>query len=180
MSSSKDIPERSGASTDNGVPAEPPRAPSIARRLALTRKQVIGLPLLGAIPILTLFGVFGEQRSSLHAASGSVEMSVRYPTRFRYRQIQSLDITVRNTSDETIDTIGVSLDTAYISRFSSVRIDPAPRSAFVVALTGVRPGESRLISAELWGERYGRHEGHIAAIARSDTAVATVRTIVFP
>src|SRR5881275_2111873 len=125
MTSSKEIHERSGRSTNEGAPAEPPRAPAITRRLALTRKQLIGLPLLAAIPILTLFGVFGEQQSSLHAASRSVDMRVRYPTRFRYRQIQSLEVTVRNTSDQTIDTISVSLDTAYISGFSSVRIDPA-------------------------------------------------------
>ena len=65
-------------------------------------------------------------------------------------------------------------------RFSSVRIEPAPRIAFVVTLTDVRPGDSRLISAELWGEGYGRHYGRISATTRSDTAAATVRTVVFP
>jgi hypothetical protein len=180
MSSFNEIHERSGTSTNDGGPAEPPRAPSITRRLALTRKQLIGLPLLAAIPILTLFGVFGEHQSTARTASHALEMTIRYPARFRYRQIQPLDVTVRNASDQTIDTVDVSLDTAYISRFSSVRIEPAPRSAFVVTLTGMRPGESRLISAELWGERYGRHEGRIVATARADTASATVRTIVFP
>lgn len=179
MSNDKEISKRSVPGTNDGGP-QPPRAPAITRRLALTRKQRIGLPLLMAIPILTLFGVFGEQRSSVHAASRSLDMTVLYPARFRYRQIQSLDVTVRNASDQTIDTISVSLDTAYISRFSSVRIEPTPRTAFTVPLTGVRPGESRLISAELWGERYGRHTGRIVATARSDTASATVRTIVFP
>jgi|SRR5205085_5452315 len=158
----------------------PARAPDVARHIALTRKQLIGLPLLAAIPILSLLGVFGEQRSDVHATSRSVAMSIRYPTRFRYRQVQPLDIAVRNTSEQVIDTIQVSLDTAYISRFSSVRIEPAPNTAFVVLVTNVRRGESRLISAELWGERYGRHQGRITAIARGDTAAATVRTFVFP
>src|SRR5206468_10420303 len=117
----------------------------------------------------------GEQQSSLHAASHALDMSIRYPRRFRYRQIQSLEVTVRNTSDQTIDTISVSLDTAYISRFSSVRIDPAPRSAFVVALTGVRPGESRFFSADLWAGRYERTKDGISRGDRANTRPPTLR-----
>ena len=160
--------------------AKPAPAPEIRRRLSFTRKQMAGLPLLVAIPILGLFGVFGESLSDAHAESRSVAMSVRYPTRLRYRQVQPLDIVVRNTSQQLIDTIEVSLDTAYVSRFSGVRIEPAPRSAFVVAVTDVRPGESRLVAAELSAERYGRHPGHIRAATRSDTATVSVRTVVFP
>src|SRR4051812_29099990 len=174
-------PRQNGAhsslATGDGGSAEPPRAPEIRRRLALTRKQSIGLPLLAAIPILSLLGLFGERRSEAHAASRSIAMTIRYPARFRYRQGESLAIALRNASEQVIDTIQVSLDTAYISRFSSARIEPAPRIAFVVPLIDVRPGESRLISAELWGERYGRHQGRIAATAHFDTAAATVQTI---
>ena len=166
--------------TDDAGSAEPARAPETKRRVALTRKQLIGLPLLAAVPIMSVLGLFGERRSEVNAASRTVAMSIRYPARFRYRQVQPLDIVVRNISGRVIDTIEVSLDTAYISRFSSVRIEPAPRIAFVVTLTDVRPADSRLISAELWGERYGRHHGRISATTRSDTAAATVRTVVFP
>jgi len=169
-----------GLVTDDAGSGEPAHAPQIRRRVAFTRKQLIGVPLLAAVPIMSLLGVFGERRSELNAASRSVAMSIRYPARFRYRQVQPLDIAVRNISGRVIDTIEVSLDTAYISRFSSVRIEPAPRIAFVVTLTDVRPGDSRLISAELWGEGYGRHHGRISATTRSDTAAATVRTVVFP
>ena len=159
---------------------EPARAPEVSRRLNFTRKQLIVMPLFAAIPILSLFGLFGERRAAVYAASRSVAMSIRYPRRFRYRQVQSLDIAIRNVSARVIDTIDVSLDTAYVSRFSSVRIEPAPRAAFTVAITDVQPGESRLISAELWGDRYGRHQGRIRAVVRGDTAAATVQTIVFP
>ena len=160
--------------------SKPAAAPEIRRRLAFTRKQLVGLPLLVAIPILSLFGVFGETLADVHAASRSVTIDVRYPTRLRYRQVQPLDIVVRNTSRQLIDTIEVSLDTAYVSRFSGVRIEPVPRIAFVVAMTDVRPGESRLIAAELGAERYWLHRGHIRAATRTDTATVTVRTVVFP
>jgi hypothetical protein len=149
-------------------------------RIALTRKQWFGLPLLAAIPVLTLFGVFGEKRASVRAESGAIALDVRYPSRFRYRQVQTLDVVVRNTSDHPVDTIMVSLDTAYVSRFSSVRIDPAPSIAFVVAMTNVRAGEARLVSAELWGERPGAHDGVIKAVSRGDSVSVRVRTIVFP
>ena len=180
MSERKQHGAHSGLVTNDRGSAELSVAPEIPRRLALTRKQLIGLPLLAAIPILSLLGLFGERQSEVHAASRSIEMSIRYPARFRYRQVQSLDIAVRNTSGHAVDTIKVSLDTAYISRFSSVRIEPSPSIAFIVTLTDVRPGASRLISAELWGDRYGRHQGRIAAIANFDTAAATVQTVVLP
>jgi hypothetical protein len=107
-------------------------------------------------------------------------MTVRYPSRFRYRQIESLDVTLRNVSAHTLDTVSVSLDTAYITRFSSVRIEPAPRKAYVVELIDLKPRESRLVPAELWGERYGSHEGRITAVVHADSASTLVHTIVFP
>lgn len=161
-------------------PCGPVHAPDFPRHLRFTRKQLFGLPVLVAVPVLTLFGVFGEQQGETRAASATIEMRIHYPTRFRYRQIQSLEIAVRNISSTVLDTIDVSLDTAYISRFSSVRIDPAPHTAYHVALTHVQPGESRLVAAELWGERYGWHRGHLTAGTRTDSASATVRTFVFP
>jgi hypothetical protein len=159
---------------------QPPKAPPMRRRLSLTSKQWIGLPALAAVPLLAVFGFFGERRAEEHAKSSSIALDVWSPERFRYRQVQSLDITVRNVSRRAIDTLEVSLDTAYMSRFSSVRIQPSPRRTFVVALTDVKPGEARLVSAELWGERYGRHRGRIVAAAGGDTASVWVNTLVFP
>lgn len=160
--------------------ARPAEAPDLSRRIMLTRKQLIGLPLLLLVPLLSLFGVFGEHRTEIHVESGSLSVSVNYPDRFRYRQMQRLDIALRNTSTRPIDTLRVSLDTGYVSRFASVRIVPAPRSAFVVDLIGVVPGATRVVTAELWGEQYGVHRGRIVASAGADSAVLDVRTIVFP
>jgi hypothetical protein len=160
--------------------SEPPRPPTTRTRLALTRKQYLGLPLLATIPVLALFGVFGERRADASSASHVLEMRVRYPSRFRYRQIESLDVTVRNISGRTLDTVSVSIDTAYITRFSNVRIEPAPREPFVVVLIHLRPMESRLVTAELWGAQYGSHSGRISASAQADTVSTLVNTFVFP
>jgi hypothetical protein len=168
---------RASGRVTNEAPAPPPPT---TRRLALTRKQVIGLPLLAAVPLMGLLGVFGERSAHTTTASARLEVTIRYPERFRYRQIESLEISVRNRSATMIDTVHVWLDTAYITRFSSVRIEPMPQRAFAIALLHVEPGESRLVAAELWGERYGRHSGRLVVSANADTASARISTLVFP
>jgi hypothetical protein len=150
------------------------------RRFALTRKQQIGLPFLVAIPILSVFGVFGERQAETHITTAGFVATIRYPERFRYRQSQSLEVTVTNLMPNELDTVTVSLDTAYVSRFASVRIEPAPSSAFVIDLVHIRPGKSGLVSAELSGERYGRQHGVITVATKRDTASASISTLVFP
>jgi hypothetical protein len=158
----------------------PPPAPSINPKIQLTLKQRIGLPILLAVPILALFGIFGETEAHAHTTSGSIDLEVSYPARFRYRQVQSLRVSVRNLSSGVADTITVSFDTAYVSRFSSVRFEPATKSAYTVDLTDVKPSESRLVSVELWGQDYGYHRGTVVARHGSDSAKVHLRTLVFP
>ena len=158
----------------------PPEPPVVTPHFAFTRKQYIGIPLLAVIPVLTLLGVFGEKRETARATSRALEMRVEYPSRFRYRQVEALDIAITNVSVRTLDTVTVSLDTAYITRFSGVRISPEPQQNFVVALSSVKPRETRLIHAELWGERYGSHHGRIVGAASADTVRQQIQTFVFP
>src|SRR2546423_5707899 len=158
----------------------PPPAPSIDPKLELSWQQRVGIPILLAIPILPLFGVFGESRALAHTTTGSMDIAVSYPTRFRYRQVQSLRVSVRNLTPAIADTMRVSFDTAYITRFSSVRFDPAAKSAYSVDLTNVKPSESRLISVELWGQDYGNHRGTITVRQGSDSAVVHIHTLIFP
>jgi hypothetical protein len=133
-----------------------------------------------AISILALFGVFGESEAHARATSASLDMMVSYPSRFRYRQVQSLHVTVRNLSTTVADTVKVAFDTAYISRFSSVKFDPAPKVAYTVDLAELKPSESRLVSVELWGQDYGNHRGTIVARHGTDSAIVHLRTLVFP
>jgi hypothetical protein len=158
----------------------PPRAPSIEPRIRLTLKQRIGLPIMVAIPILALFGVFGESEAHARATSASLEMIVAYPSRMHYRQVQLLQLSVRNLASSVADTVKVAFDTSYISRFSGVRFDPAPKSAYVVDLTDVKPSESRLVSVELEGQVYGSQRGVVVARRGTDSAMVHLRTLVFP
>jgi hypothetical protein len=160
--------------------SELPRPPSIPPRLQLSRKQWIGFPIILAVPIIALFGLFGERTALARVKSASLEVAASYPERFRYRQVQPLHLSVRNVSTQTLDTITVSFDTAYISRFSSVRFDPPAKKAYAVELTNVKPMESRFVAVELWGQDYGMHRGTIVARAGTDSAVMRVKTFVFP
>jgi hypothetical protein len=158
----------------------PPQAPTTTRRFALTKKQIVGLPLIASVPLLCLLGFFGERSERTTMVSTLLEVAIKYPSRFRYRQFEGLEISVRNRGTRVVDTVHVWLDTAYITRFSSVRIVPTPSRAFTVDLLQVRPGESRLVDAELWGERYGLHRGRIIVTGNDDTARVAISTFVFP
>jgi len=160
--------------------SELPPPPSIPRKLQLSRKQWIGFPIILAIPIVALFGLFGERTVFARVKSASLDVAVSYPERFRYRQVQPLHLTIRNLASHPLDTITVSFDTAYISRFSSVRFDPPTKNADVVELTDVKPMESKFIAVELWGQNYGLHRGTIVARAGADSAMVRIRTFVFP
>lgn len=160
--------------------SELPQPPSLKPKLQLTRKQWIGFPIMLAIPIVALLGLFGERTTLARARSASLDVAVSYPEKFRYRQVQPLHLSIRNLSTQALDTITVSFDTAYISRFSSVRFDPPTKKAYAIELTDVKPMESRFIAVELWGQDSGMHRGTIVARAGTDSAVVRIRTFVFP
>src|SRR3979411_3096398 len=103
----------------------PPHAPSIEPRIELSWRQRIGIPIMVAIPILALFGVFGESQARARATTASLDMMVSYPSRFAYRPVTSLHVTVRNLTSSVADPVKVAFDASYISRFSGVRFDPA-------------------------------------------------------
>lgn len=147
----------------------------------MSRAQWIAIPILVAIPLLALAGVFGETWQTASDSGGNVEMRVEFPARFSYKMLNSISVTVLNRSDRTVDTLVVAFDPSYISNFSTVVFTPPIMRAYEVAVTDVRPGEARLVTAELQGEKYGRHQGWIqASDGGTDTARVTIHTIIFP
>lgn len=158
----------------------PPAAPRLNGRIALTTKQLFGLPVIAAVPVLALFGFFGTRTAVSVDRSKTLDVAVTYPERFRYRQTQPLRVTVRNRGPSSIDTVFVSFDTAYIARFSDVRFDPSVGSAFVVPIAHLAPGASSLVSVELSGDAYGRHRGRIVVTDEGDRVEIALSTFVFP
>ncbi|HEV2642191.1 MAG TPA: hypothetical protein VGT98_05775 [Candidatus Elarobacter sp.] len=158
----------------------PPAPPELPRALRLTTLQRVGLPILFAIPVLALFGVFGEHFASVRAGGNGVALAMRYPDRAHYRQPVTLAISVRNTSTRTADSLVVSLDTAFLAAFTAGRFSPPVDATGSLALRNVAPGEARVITAEVSGDRYWRHSGTVRVHGAGGMLAVPVSTFVFP
>jgi hypothetical protein len=157
-----------------------PPIPAIRRRILLSKKQKFTLPFLFAIPCLALFGVFGERAEHTTMSVSTLRADVTYPSRLRYRQTQPLTVRIRNQSTGPLDTVFVSFDTAYITRFSSPAFYPAPLVAYTIPLYDLQAGEQRLVQVALNGDTYGRHAGKIVVRSRNVQMAAPISTITFP
>ena len=169
------------------MPEEPenkqpfPSAPDIGRRVSVPLFRGIGMGLILLVPALAIAGVFGESWDTAAARGPNVSVQMEFPSRYRYKMLNSITLAVANTSNRKIDTVTVSLDTAYALRFSTVVITPAPEQAYVVPLTDVAPGEIRLVVVELQGDYYGRHSGQVRVETTSgDTIALPVHTLIYP
>lgn len=144
---------------------KPPDMPPFNRGLNIPPYQMIGMALMFIIPVLALLGVFGNTQTSSQEEDNVLDVEVIYPTRLRYKMIDSLIISVENTSNTMLDTITVEVDQDYISRFSTVQFTPSVKSvtndAYIVELSDVAPGETRIVSVMLQAEQYGPHAGTV-------------------
>jgi hypothetical protein len=159
---------------------QPSPPPEMRRRFRLYRSQVIGIPFVFLLPVvLALAGAFGEAWRTVRAETSAVAATISYPSRYRYKQLNTMEVWVANVSTALIDTVTIAIDTAYASRFSTVTSIPDFTLPYSIDLLDIPPGERRLAIIELQGERYGTHEGEVRVIA-GDTATLRVRTTIFP
>lgn len=184
-----DPSERTRAAEDA---AHPPSPPDFERRFRMSRGQWIGLPVLFAVPVLALLGLFGSVERSDRIASGGLDVELAYPERAHYRALSRLDVVVRNTSSSPLDSVHISMDTAYIGRFAMKQFSPATERAYVIPLGTIPPGGRSQASVELWADGLWRLRGSVvvsALSASSPTGVAgrtpvtvrfPLRTFVFP
>jgi hypothetical protein len=163
---------------------QPPQPPETKKKLQFTKSQLIGMPFILLVPILALFGLFGETIGRIPMASSDLQVTVEYPTKYRYKQIQPMEIFVHNISTSQIQTVTVSVDTGYLLSFSNVTftpsVDEVTAEAHIVHLTDVKPGENRLVSVELQAEQYWQHRGTVAVQANGEPLMAEIRTFIFP
>lgn len=164
---------------------EPPQAPDIPRRLQVRPMQLAGVVFLLVLPVLAVFGAFGESFDSAGATGAGIRLDVVYPSRLRYQQDTTLELTVSNTGTQSLATVSVHLERGYIDRFSRVSFTPqvtlATERAYVIELDMLAPGESRAIVLQLTGGQYGRHRGRIWVEQNSSRPAALdLTTLVFP
>ena len=165
--------------------SEPPQPPQIERKLKLYPTQLIGIPLLILVPVLALLGMFGKTHHEVAASSSQLEIRVEYPTRFRYKMIDAVTVSLTNLSPQPINTLAISFDRSYVEGFSTVTFTPATEqiteTVYLVELTDLQPGETRVVSVAIQAERYGLHEGAITVIPESEEELRVlIETFTFP
>lgn len=137
------------------------------------------------IPILALLGVFGETVHMATASNSELEMHVKFPTRFRYKMIDSITVFLHNTSDQPLKTVNITFDRSYIQGFSTVTFTPSVKqitgAGYIVELSDLQPGETRFIFVSIQAEKYGNHQGVISAKPDSGDGIQTsINTFTFP
>jgi hypothetical protein len=164
-----------------------PQPPSIEKRWVFHTVQKIGVPLIVLIPLLALFGLFGESSNTVSDSGGSLAMEISYPTRFRYKMTDPVVVSVENLSSQPVPTLTVSFDYDYISGFSTVTFSPSvseiTEEAYLVHLNEVQAGEVRQIVVDIQAEQYWNHSGTVAASTAPDQAPDVeleLSTFVFP
>lgn len=165
--------------------SQPPQPPQVARKLQFHILQLVGVPLMMLIPVLAIFGAFGETVHEVTESSQNLEMHVTFPTRFRYKMIDSVTVSIRNTSDQPITSVHITFDRAYIESFSTVTFTPSVKhvteEVYVVELTDLQPGQVQIVSLSIQAEKYGNHQGVITAKQGSDEGLqAHITTLTFP
>lgn len=165
--------------------SKPPQAPKIERKIQFHRLQMVGIPLILLIPILAIAGVFGETSHVVRASSPQLFVAVEYPTRFRYKMIDPIQVAVQNSSAQPLATVEVNFERAYIDRFSNVFIKPdvayITDAVYVWKLRDLQPQETRVITIEIQAAAYWRHEGTVTAVAdNGESVTVSVATFVFP
>jgi len=166
-------------------PSKPAQPPEVDRKFQIHPYQMIGIPLMMLVPILALFGVFGESVHSVSTSGQQLDTSVEYPTRFRYKMIDEVIVSLSNVSDQAIPSVLVNFNRRYIDGFSTVTFTPSIHSItdsdYIVEVIDLQPGETRVISVTLQAEKYGMHRGTISAGPDEAEEVAvSIDTFTFP
>ncbi len=171
--------------SQNNDQPHPPDPRTIAKKWQFYRMQWVGIPLILLIPVLALLGVFGESEQKVDVANNTFSVHINYPTRYRYKMINNIEVSLENISNQTMPTVTVSLNADYVNRFSTITFHPSLTSVkngqYEVELTEVRTGETRLVTIELQGEAYFQHEGVVSVTAAAvPTLRVPIQTFIFP
>ena len=75
-----------------------PQPPDIEKRWVFRTVQKLGVPLIVLIPLLALFGLFGESSRTVSASGAAPALEITYPTRLRYNMTSPLVVSVANIS----------------------------------------------------------------------------------
>jgi hypothetical protein len=163
---------------------QPPQPPKFERKLKFYPYQLIGIPLLFLIPILALLGLFGETSTSIQSADSGIEINVHYPNRIHFQGLDGTEIAIRNTTENVIPLVTVSVEKAFLDAYSDVTftpdVDRITEEVYMIDLTDIPSGETRYITIDSRGKIAGSHRGFVTASADDIGPSVTLETFIFP
>ena len=178
--------DRAGVRPPDEEPPRLPEPPEVERRIRLVPAQVAGLVMVGLLPVLSFFGLFGIGTGQAEDRGELVAVRVEHPTVHRLKVRRSLDLFVTNVSDAELPAVELRVPRAYVEAFSDVAFTPEPdavaRDAYVFVLAGIAPGETRSVAGEMQANDYWRHDAAVVwrvldaageAVEAGELAIAT-------
>ncbi|HZW27372.1 MAG TPA: hypothetical protein VFF08_02900 [Trueperaceae bacterium] len=155
-----------GVRASREEPPPLPEPPEVERRVRLVPTQVAGLVMVGLMPLLSFFGLFGLGVGNVEARGELVTVRAQHPTVHRLKVRRPLVLLVTNASGAALPAVELRLSRGYVEAFSDVSFTPAPDAiepaAYVFVVTGLAPGETRVVSGEMQANDYWRHEATLS------------------
>lgn len=150
-------------------------------RLRFYKFQILlSLPII-AIPVLALWGMFGETIDKIQSTQSPIEVTIEYPKRLRLKQRLPLSVIIKNISNENLEGLNVSFDKKYLDQFSDLSATPAFDSIYEVRLGALPPADVIEVNLEFQGQKYGSHEGNIRIQPKTGRPQTFhVKSFVFP
>jgi hypothetical protein len=169
-------------STRAGSQPAQPRA--FEPRLKFYPYQLIGIPILFLIPILALFGVFGETSTVAQSEANGIDLEVHYTNRVLFQGLDGTEIQVRNATDAVIPILTITVEKAFLENYSDIsfapNVDKINDEAYFFELLDVQPNETRIVTYDSRGKIAGSHSGTVTASYEAGDASVTVETFIIP
>jgi hypothetical protein len=166
-----------------GIP-EPSQPPEFERKLKFYPFQLISFPLLFIIPILALFGVFGETSTVIQSEANGIELEIHYANQVLFQGLDGTEIHVRNASDTVMSTLTISIEKAFLDNYSDIAFTPDVEVindlVYILELSDVQPGETRIVTYDSRGKIIGAHRGTVTASYEGAGPSVVIETFIIP
>lgn len=160
-------------------PVTPPLPPRISGRIVLPRGRLAGTFVILCIPVLALFGIFGERWETKQVDAGPYRFVAQIPTRFRYKETNEITLLFQNRAAAPVTAV-VRFAPSLLEGFSEIAFVPSEEKAYEVHLKGVPPGGEERMRVSIRAEHYGMHQGTIDVAASGVTTSVPAGIFIFP
>jgi hypothetical protein len=159
--------------------------PDMQAGFKLYPHQMIGIPILLLIPFLAVLGLFGISTEQKYEATDNVAVTVEYPTRFRYKQTNAIQVSITNQTSSTLNEVLVQVDRSYIDQFSDVVFTPQVSRItddfYEVNLTNIAANDTQYVHVAIQAQQAGIHKGNIVVQPSvGDSVEVNLQTWAFP